>query len=142
MTEPARPLDHHVVIGAAVVPVSLWLFGLTWLLWAHVQTPEDAHDRLRRRRGGGGAAADRRLEQEMLAKGVDMDDDRLVRPRASDLDADRGEDGRRAQAAEQKRAFGEARDRYEVREKLWASFQEAQRYMRRSKMSERANPRP
>ena len=40
MTEQRGRWDHHVVIGAAVVPVSLWLFGLTWLMWAHVQTPE------------------------------------------------------------------------------------------------------
>jgi hypothetical protein len=39
-------------------------------------------------------------------------------------------------AAEQQRAYGEAR---ETREMLWRDFQEAQRYLRRSKRSPASN---
>ena len=43
--------------------------------------------------------------------------------------------GAERKAAEQRRAYGEARDLAETRKMLWADFQEAQRHLRRSKMS-------
>jgi hypothetical protein len=43
--------------------------------------------------------------------------------------------------AEQQRAYGEARDRHEVREQLCRDFQEAQHYLRRSTMSAESKSR-
>ena len=69
----------------------------------------------------------------MLAKGVDMDTiDQFAYAHRIQAQIE-AKMGAERKAAEQQRAYGEARDRHEVREMLWASFQEAQRYLRRSR---------
>ncbi len=80
-------------------------------------------------------------EQKMLVKGVDLETvDQFAHAHRvqAQIEAKMGTERR---AAEQQRAYGEARDRHEVREMLWGDFQEAQRYLRRSKMSAESKSR-
>jgi hypothetical protein len=76
------------------------------------------------------------LEAELLKVGIPLETLETLRFAYATQDKLDARQKVERKAAEQRRAYGEARDRYEVREKLWADFNEACRYLRRSKMSE------